>query len=83
MIIQSGAKILVGGNFTTYDDVTRNHITRINSNGSLDKSFANGNGANENISIISLQQDNKILIGGEFTSYNSTLVNYFARITGN
>ena len=82
LAILSDGKIVIGGNFTSYNDITRNHIARINTDGSLDTSFANGNGANENINSIIIQQDNKILIGGEFTSYNDTLINYIARILG-
>ena len=82
LAILSDGKIVIGGNFTSYNDISRNHIARVNADGSLDTSFANGNGANENINSIIIQQDNKILIGGEFTSYNDTLINYIARISG-
>jgi uncharacterized delta-60 repeat protein len=67
--IQSDSKILVGGNFTTYSGTTQNYITRLNSNGTRDTSFNIGTGFNANVNSIYLQSDSKILVGGNFTTY--------------
>ena len=48
--------------------------------GSLDSSFDPGTGPDGYIYSIALQSDGKILIGGDFTSYNGTGRNYIARI---
>jgi uncharacterized delta-60 repeat protein len=82
-LIQPDGKILIGGYYTsTYDGVSRNNIARINTNGSLDTSFDPGSGTNDSVFALALQSDEKILIGGGFTSYNGTSVNAFARLNG-
>lgn len=80
--LQSNGKILIGGDFTSFDGAVRNHIARLNSDGTLDTSFASGSGASSTIYSIALQDDGKILIGGAgmFTSYNGTPVNRIARL---
>ncbi len=68
--VQVDGKILVGGYFTTLGGggsgtTVRNHIGRLNSNGSLDTSF--NPGANADVGVLVLQADGKILVGGDFT----------------
>ncbi|MDQ6630665.1 MAG: hypothetical protein M3Y82_02780, partial [Verrucomicrobiota bacterium] len=69
VVLQPDGKILLGGDFTTLAPnggaaVTRNHIARLNSNGTLDTTF-NPN-ANGSVNAIALQADGKILVGGAF-----------------
>lgn len=71
LMLQPDGKILVGGEFSYYDDTPQNNITRINTDGSLDTSFHIGTGANFYVQYIALQPDNKILFGGGFVSYNN------------
>ena len=78
--IQSDGKIVIGGNFTTYNGTTRNRIARINTDGSLDTTFDPGTGANGTINAIAIQSDGKILIGGLFGTYNGTDRSFIARI---
>jgi uncharacterized delta-60 repeat protein len=78
--LQSDAKILIGGAFTSYNGINRNRIARLNANGSLDNSFNPGSGANGFVNTLSLQLDGKILIGGGFTSYNDVSRNRIARL---
>lgn len=81
MAIQSDGRVLVGGTFNSIDGTTRNGIARLNANGSLDGSFlASGAGANGAVSTLALQPDGKILIGGDFTSFNGTSRNRLARL---
>ena len=79
--IQSNAKILIGGGFTTYNGTSRSRIARLNADGSLDTSFLNiGTGANSDVNALAIQSDGKILIGGYFTTYNGTARTYIARL---
>jgi len=80
IVLQPDGKILVGGNFTSYNGTTQNRITRLNSDGTLDTSFNIGTGFNSGVVSIALQPDGKILMGGWFTSYNGTTQNYIARL---
>ena len=78
--IQDDGRIIIGGDFTLCHGISRNRIARLNSNGSHDISFNPGSGANGIIRTISIQSDGKIIIGGDFTTYNGTPTNYFARL---
>jgi uncharacterized delta-60 repeat protein len=78
--LQPDGKILIGGNFTSYNGTGRNYIARLNADGSLDASFNPGTGASYIIHTMALQPSGKIIIGGSFTSYNGTGRNYIARL---
>ncbi|MBX2927531.1 MAG: T9SS type A sorting domain-containing protein [Saprospiraceae bacterium] len=78
--LQPDGKILIGGFFSTYNGAPRNRIARLNSDGSLDTGFDPGAGADSGVAIIAAQPDGRILIGGDFTSYNETARNYIARL---
>ena len=81
--IQSDGKILIGGDFNSYNGTGRNNIARLNADGSLDVSFNPGIGANNQVRTISPQSDGKIILGGLFNSYNGTASNYIARLNTN
>lgn len=78
--IQNDGKIIIGGDFTTFDGTSKNHIARLNSDGTLDASFNSGSEADGRVFSITIQNDGKILIGGIFTSYNGTPIKYIARL---
>jgi uncharacterized delta-60 repeat protein len=80
LAIQSDGKILVGGNFTHYNGLAGNNIVRLNSNGSPDVTFMSGTGANGAVYSILIQSDGKIIIAGDFTSYNGTNIKKIARL---
>jgi len=89
IIIQPDNKLLVGGGFTSYIDGSGStavrYITRLNADGSINNSLTSGFlvSPNPNINNLSLQADGKILINGNYTSYNSTTVGRFTRINSN
>ncbi|RAR46229.1 MopE-related protein, partial [Flavobacterium lacus] len=80
--LQSDGKIIIGGEFTSFNGTLRNRIARLNTDGSLDTTFDPGTGGNNNIITTALQSDGKIIIGGQFTSYNGVGRNRIARIFG-
>lgn len=80
LLLQPDGKILIAGFFTSYNGVTRNHITRLNSNGSIDTTFGHRLGASANIRAMVLQPDGKIIIAGSFTSYDGITSSKIARI---
>lgn len=79
-VLQADGKIIIGGNFTTFNGVSSQRIARLNSDGTLDATFNSTNAANNTVRKICLQSDGKIVIGGDFTSYNGTSTNYIARL---
>ena len=78
--IQSDGKIIIGGLFTYYNGTSRNYIARLNADGTLDETFAVGSGTNGHVYAIAIQGDGKIIIGGDFTSYNGTTISHIARL---
>jgi uncharacterized delta-60 repeat protein len=81
--IQSDGKILVGGNFATYQGQSYNNIIRLNSDGSIDSSFVVGTGFDAAVLSIKVQSDGKIIVVGDFTSYNGISVNKIIRLNSN
>ena len=73
-------KILVGGQFLSYNGTSKNRITRLNANGSIDTSFLMGIGFSSTVNKIIVQPDNKILVGGMFGTYNGTSRTRIARL---
>lgn len=78
--LQNDGKIIVVGNFTTYNGVVNNRIVRLNADGSLDTTFNVGSGANFIIATVEIQSDGKILIGGQFTTFNGVNKNGILRL---
>lgn len=79
--VLNGGKILIGGDFTSVNGVPRNHIARLNTDGSLDTAFNPGAGPNGSVRAIAIQVDGNVLIGGLFTFVTGNPLNYIARLT--
>jgi uncharacterized delta-60 repeat protein len=78
--IQTDGKIIAGGTFTTYQGAAQNYLVRLLANGSVDASLNTGTGFDGVVNKVSLQTDGKILVGGWFTTYNASTVNYLVRL---
>lgn len=70
--ITSTGKILVGGDFTTFNGVTRSKIALLNSDGTLDTGFVPASLITSSVYAIAMQADGKVLAGKPGTS--STLL---------
>jgi uncharacterized delta-60 repeat protein len=79
---QADGKILVGGGFTTYGVATVNRFMRLNVDGTLDTDFQAilGTGFNGIVNSILIQADGKILVGGNFSTFNDNPVNRLVRL---
>jgi len=80
--IQNDGKLIICGQFTTYNDNGRNYIARLNADGTLDETFYVGTGADNIVSTTAIQGDDKIFIGGHFQNYSDTAINYVASLIG-
>jgi uncharacterized delta-60 repeat protein/uncharacterized repeat protein (TIGR01451 family) len=79
--VQGDHKIIIGGDFLSINGVARNHIARLNADGSLDYSFNNpGTGAGDSVRALTIQLDGRILVGGLFTNFNGTVQNRIVRL---
>jgi uncharacterized delta-60 repeat protein len=81
LIAQSDGKVIVAGDFTSIAGTARGRLARLNADGSLDASFASAAGADGAINALAVQSDGKIIIGGEFTTFDGTARNRIARVT--
>ncbi len=77
---QDDGKIIIGGSFTKYNYIERSRLARLNVDGSLDTTFLPGAGADGRVKALAIQQDGKILIGGEFSHYEGVLSRFLARV---
>lgn len=81
--LQTDNKTLLGGSFTTFNGVAQNRIMRVNNDGTKDASFAIGTGFNDTVKSVAVQQDGRILVGGNFTQFNGQTSNYLIRLNTN
>jgi len=86
--IQSDGKILCGGQFTSYNGNPCNGIVRLNTNGSFDSTFVTGTGFSggyTNVFFNDIQIDylGRIIVAGDFTSYNGNPCNNIVRLKTN
>ncbi len=65
-------RILIGGSFVKSHDSPRRNIARLLPDGSVDSEFDPGSGFNGTVNAAAVLHDGKILVGGEFSSYNGT-----------
>jgi uncharacterized delta-60 repeat protein len=74
--------IWIGGSFGTINNTNRGHIARLNPDGSLETTFAPATGANSTVNTLVPLSSGQVLIGGNFTLFNSTTHNRIARLNG-
>jgi len=82
--LQSDGKILIAGKFGAVGGVTRTRGARLNSNGSLDTTFADpalSGGLIPEVSAVAVQPDGKVLFGGGFISAGGQTRNRIARFS--
>lgn len=71
LAIQPDGKIIYVGSFTKYRGSTCNRIVRLNTDGTIDTSFLIGTGFSDFATVVTLQPDGKIIVGGVFFNYQS------------
>jgi uncharacterized delta-60 repeat protein len=74
-------KILVCGNFTSFNAQNKGYIARLNSDGSVDDTFTAGPGYW--VRHMAVQADGKIVIGGFFSNVEGAKRNRIARLNAN
>jgi hypothetical protein len=72
--------MVLGGAFPQVEGTFRNHLARLNVNGSLDTNLDPGAGVNGDVSGVAIQADGGILINGPLSQTNGTGSNYLARL---
>lgn len=72
--------IVAVGEFTHYNNTPMNRIVKINTNGTIDYGFNPNLGANKTINTVTAQSSGKLIIGGNFSSYDNVIRNGIARV---
>ena len=82
--VQADQRILVVGDFTTWNGAIVSRVVRLNTDGGLDPAYttSTGTGANESVRSLAVQTNQQALIGGAFTSWNTAAVGRFLRLNG-
>lgn len=81
ILVKPDGKIIIGGQFTTVNGFQQHRVAQINSDGSFDTNFNSNNlGANGTVYDIALDANGKILIVGDFGTYNGIPRNRIARL---
>lgn len=81
--VQSDGKILVGGTFNLVNGTAQERFARLLPDGRLDSSMATVIGMGETgdaVSAITLDQEGRILLGGQFRTVNGVVRNGLARL---
>jgi len=73
LAVQDDGKVVIGGDFTHYNGLSRIDLARLNSDGTLDTNFNSSGTLITNLLVytIAIQNDDKILVGGTFTGTKS------------
>ena len=82
VIVQPDGKILVGGDFNTFDGNPIKYFIRLNPDGTEDTTFTGNLGTtfDNQVKVVKIQPDGKILVGGYFTLFDGNTVGYFTRL---
>ena len=83
MVRQPDGKIIIGGNFTTFDGTASGNLARLNADGTLDGTFNIGTGPDNTVYAVAAQPDGKVVIAGGFLNYNGTSRPYVTRLNAN
>ncbi len=78
--VQADGKVLIGGEFTTFNGSERKHLARLTTTGTVDPAFDPYVGADGTISSVKVLSDGKVLVAGEFTAYYGEYCPGLARV---
>jgi uncharacterized delta-60 repeat protein len=82
--IKEDGKILVGGEFNSYNGVNRRSLIQLNNDGSVDMNFDTGIGFGPlftRVNSLIILENEQILVGGSFTSFNGQTAPHYCRLT--
>ena len=78
---QLDGRLIVVGQFTTFNGTARSRIARVNYDGSLDTTFNPGTGAGGSINAAALLPDGGVVVGGTFPTFDDRARANVARLS--
>ena len=82
IVLQPDNRIVLGGEFTRANGVTRNRITRLMPSGAVDPTINFGTGADSFVSSLAMQAGGEVILGGGFSTFNGEQHERIARVYG-
>ena len=79
LAVQPDGRVFIGGEFTHVGGIARNHLARLNTDGSLDTSFDPGHGLDGPVYAAALQRDGRVLFAGDFQTASDVSLGRIAR----
>jgi uncharacterized delta-60 repeat protein len=73
-------RLIVGGQFTVFNGLSRRRLTQLNYDGSTDLSFDPGTAADGTMQAVAVQPDGKVLLAGGFSVVNGVARSRVARL---
>ncbi len=81
LALQSDGRLLVGGQFASFNGVPGGEVVRLNPDGNVDTNFtASITSGDPTIHSVAVQADGRVLIGGMFTGINGVTSFHLARL---
>ncbi len=80
IFLDASGKIIVGGAFNNYKNLSVTKLIRLDTNANIDLNYGQGSGFDNVINSINIQNDGKILLGGNFNYYNYQTENKIIRL---
>lgn len=83
IIADANGKLYVAHGCTEYNGVSSNGIIRLNTNGTIDTAFNYGTGFNTDVNVLALDNNGKLYVGYDGTSYTGATNNFIIRLNPN
>ena len=78
--LMPNGSMIVAGNFSNFNNGPVSRLTRLKPDGAVDRVFNTGDGLNDAVNVVKLHQGDFLLVGGEFTTYDSQNYNHLVRV---
>lgn len=79
-VITPAGQIIIAGDFASFNGTPRSRLARLNLDGTIDLTFNPGLGADNAIRTLALDSSNRVVIGGDFLTYNGASLARLARL---
>jgi len=83
LCLQNDGKLIVGGTYSSYNGFSAIKLVRLNADGTRDSAFSTVSGFSSGTDVVNtivVQSDNKVIVGGKFTSYGASVANNIIRL---
>ncbi|MGE3310991.1 MAG: Calx-beta domain-containing protein [Limisphaerales bacterium] len=80
LALQGDGKVLVGGDFATFDGVVQPRLVRLHADGFVDQSFNTGLGFDGSVLAVGEIGDGRLLVGGTFSRVDGSIRTNLARL---